>query len=71
MKKSTHTQCEMQKGSMSMVAWIPSKFAVEGKYVKLLDEDGWQVMSTGHELDSDYVLEYKDDYHNYFPSLKK
>ncbi len=40
-------QCVLRKGNRYRVAWIPSHFAVMGHYLKLKDEDGWQVELVG------------------------
>ena len=47
-KTDRHKQCKLQRGDTVTVSWIPAKFAVKGKYLKLKDEDGnwengWQV----------------------------
>lgn len=50
-KEKFYRQCRMIKqtesGRQDQVAWIPEKFAQKGKYVKLKDDNGWQVMSVG------------------------
>lgn len=40
-------QCVLQRGDWVQVAWIPEKFAQLNKYLKIGDEDGWQVVSIG------------------------
>jgi hypothetical protein len=40
-------QCRLRHGSRNKVAWIPERFARVGGRIKLLDEDGWQVVSAG------------------------
>ena len=35
----------LQRGNRFKVAWIPAHFAVRGKYLKLIDEDGWKVLT--------------------------
>lgn len=40
-------QCVLRKGNRYKTAWIPAEFAVTGKAVKLMDEDGWIVVSVG------------------------
>jgi len=67
---NTHTQCRMQRGNIHTIAWIPSIFAVVGKYLKLRGEDGWEVISAGHTLPSDYVRDHERDYKDAFPSLQ-
>lgn len=34
-----------------MTAWIPVKFAVKGKTLRLVDDDGWKVIAVGAYLD--------------------
>lgn len=36
-------QCLLVRGDRRVVAWLPVKFAVAGKYVRLLEVDGWKV----------------------------
>ncbi len=36
-------QCLLTRGKVCQVAWLPVKFAIQGKYVRLLDVDGWKV----------------------------
>jgi hypothetical protein len=40
-------QCILNKNNRWQTAWIPKQFAVKGKYLRILDEDGWQVKSVG------------------------
>jgi len=48
MKTELYTQCKLQKGNEFTYSWIPKKFAVKNKYLKLKDNgewaDGWQVI---------------------------
>lgn len=45
-------QCVLRKRNKYQVAWIPIKFAVVGKYIKLLDDDGWRVETIGMYQDN-------------------
>lgn len=53
MKALTHDsaegvrQCKLRRGSTEKVAWIPERFARRGKWLRLFNVDGWQVISTG------------------------
>ena len=38
-------QCRLRKYNRYQIAWIPAKFAVKGKYIRLHDDDGWLVES--------------------------
>ncbi len=65
-KHSTHTQCELQKGTSRQTSWIPTGKAVVGKVIKLQDDgvwsDGWQVLSAGSVMDSDLCMERQRDF---------
>ena len=68
--RKTHTQCTLQRGTVQQHAWIPSEFAVKGKFVKLLGEDGWEILSVGDTKDSAYVRTHEVDYKRAFPSIE-
>lgn len=36
-------QCLLIRGNVHKIAWLPVKFAIHGKYVRLHDVDGWKV----------------------------
>jgi hypothetical protein len=62
-------QCSMRRGNVVQRAWIPEKFAVAGKSLRLKDsatgtwEDGWKVASVSDAvLPSDIVAERSQDY---------
>ena len=44
-------QCKLQNGNRHLTAWIPVKFAVRGKILRLIDDDGWRVTDVGAYLD--------------------
>ena len=50
MKKETnYMQCALQRKDSHHMAWIPEKFAVVGKFIKIKNDDdtwqdGWEVM---------------------------
>ncbi len=46
-----YTQCELKKGNMSHVAWIPSKYAKIGKVLNVEGQDGWEVINCYSMLD--------------------
>lgn len=58
----TYTQCRLQRGTTQQVAWIPSEFAVRGKYIRIKSVDGWRVTSVGAEQSAEYVREYERDF---------
>ena len=63
--KNTYTQCRLEKhdgngGTFVLMSFIPSKFAIAGRIVKIKDcndewEDGWQVVSMGAVVDEDFL----------------
>lgn len=60
MSNIKYRQCSLQNGNRHMVSWIPSKFAISGKILKLRDEnkeweDGWEVISAGTEVDEEFL----------------
>ena len=38
-----YRQCTLKKGAAVEVAWIPEALATTGKYLRVRDDDGWQV----------------------------
>jgi hypothetical protein len=50
-KQTNYVQCILKKNNKIQTSWIPERYAVIGKYLKLLEnniwENGWQVISNG------------------------
>lgn len=51
-KTARYKQCHLKRKNAHHTAWIPEKFAVVGKFIKIKKdentwEDGWEVMSDG------------------------
>lgn len=44
--KSTNffKQCRLRKNNIETTSWIPEKFAKKGNFVKLKENDGWEVV---------------------------
>lgn len=40
-------QCVLRNRNRIKVAWIPVQFAIRGKWLRIHDEDGWQVVDIG------------------------
>lgn len=57
-----YRQCTLTKGQTSEVAWIPEKHAVLNKYLRIGDDNGWQVTSVGGRKNGDYLKEHERDY---------
>jgi len=54
MKNIFYKQCVLHKNMPNdsrkvQTTWLPEKYATVGKYLKLNDEDGWQVKHVGDE----------------------
>ena len=39
-------QVLLSRASSRQVVWIPAKFAVKGKYLRIVDQNGWKVEET-------------------------
>jgi hypothetical protein len=56
----------MTKKDTMQIAWIPQKFAIKGKFLKLKMSGGWNngwiVESVGKPMDGGYVLDHRSDY---------
>ncbi len=56
-------QCKLRRRDKTTVSWLPTKFAVKGKILKLKGIDGWVVESVGNLIQpSDIILERSQDY---------
>ena len=38
-----YIQCKLRRRNKVNTAWIPEQFAVQGKFLEIRGEDGWQV----------------------------
>lgn len=60
------TQCKLQRGNKITYSWIPKKFAVKGKFIKLKNdgvwEDGWQVVEVWSTRTAEETAARRDDY---------
>ena len=67
-KKVFYKQCTLRRGSGYTVSWLPERFAVPQKYLKLKNEngsweDGWRVSSIGSQRwDAAYLNERSQDF---------
>lgn len=52
----------MKKGTRRSVVWVPEKYAVLGKVVKLIEEDGWEIIEVYNTRPSAEVNERSQDY---------
>lgn len=41
MKTKQYRQCRLQRGNAVRVSWLPAQYAVEGRVLKLRDNDVW------------------------------
>lgn len=63
-------QCRLERGKSYIVSWIPEKFAIKGKVLKLKNdfdkwEDGWCVMECGTKMPSDMVTDFAEGYNKF------
>lgn len=42
-KQQNYIRCALERNGQSHMAFIPEKFAVKGKFIKILEQDGWEV----------------------------
>lgn len=55
--------CTLKKGTLVQTLWMPEKFAVKGKILKLKDDDGWVVdIVSKIKVPQKYVDERSRDY---------
>ena len=64
-------QCRMEKKARVQVAWIPERYAVVGRVLRLKRDDGWLVTRCGPPLSAEYVLTHERDYWDSFASLER
>ncbi len=58
-------QCTLEKGNKTQVLWIPDKFAVKGRILKLKEDNGWVVkVVSALSLPYKYLSERSQDYKN-------
>ena len=56
-------QCRLTKDKSMMVCWIPEKYAMKGKILKIKDLELWLVKEVGTTVkSSDEVIERSQDY---------
>lgn len=59
---SDYRQALLRRGSRERVCWVPSKLAKVGRYLRLLDEDGWLVVKAYRAMDGAFVRGRESDY---------
>lgn len=59
-----HCQCKLKKGNKYQISWIPEKYSKVGKFLKILDENGWEVIEVNSKMDSKKIQERSVDYKN-------
>ena len=61
-----YRQCWLTRGRARQMAWLPEKFAVAGRFLRLteggLSEDGWQATGVGAQMAEETVRERSQDY---------
>jgi hypothetical protein len=70
-KTQTYRQCSLVKvggtSTLNQVSYIPSRFAIVGKVLKLEDDcgkwtDGWKVVGAGPEMSAEDIEKWSRDY---------
>ena len=74
MKDYLMNQCKFKKGNFYTTTWIPKKFAIKGKFVKIkmirnyseiVWEDGWEIIAVYQPSRlSKHIIERSEDYKN-------
>jgi hypothetical protein len=57
-----YCQCRLKKGTTEKTAWIPEMHASKGKYIKILDDDGWKVIEAGSRMNEEYIFGHERDF---------
>jgi len=52
----------LRKGTKERTSWIPERFAKQGKFLRLKDDDGWQVVAVYASAPEERVKAYERDY---------
>lgn len=66
----TYTQVRLGRKNTYQTVWIPTKFAKVGKFLRILEVDGWKVLETYATYPEEFVNKYKNDFRTAFPSLQ-
>jgi hypothetical protein len=74
MKESRYKQCSLERNGEHHMAWIPERFAVVGKYIKIKRDngswdDGWKV--TGNGGDSSLSAKEADNLSQVYKKTRK
>lgn len=60
-----YSQCKLQKDDLVQVSWIPNRFALVGKPVRLRDDgvwvDGWIVVEVWQTISEDQLPDSHDE----------
>ena len=57
-----YKQCVLEKGTVYMTTWIPSKFAIVGKKLTVHGDENWIVNSVGVEQTEEEVNKLEDNH---------
>jgi len=61
-------QCTLERGTTRTTSWIPTKYAIKGKFLEMKNDqgkwiDGWRVVSVSNPPSlASYILERSEDY---------
>jgi len=57
-----YRQCELEKGNKKMISWVPERFAILNKFLRIGDDDGWRVVTVHASESEDVVKSRERDY---------
>ena len=61
-----YRQCSLRKKtketSHTQVSWIPERYAIKGKFLKLKEDNGWEVLSVGAKQPASVVNQRSRDW---------
>ena len=55
-------QCKLRKGSIEDISWIPEKYAEKGKFLRIKDDNGWEVIEVFSFMDEKELIPRSQDY---------
>ena len=58
-----YKQCKIEKNGTSDTVYIPEKFAIKNKTIRIKEDDGWKVLEVyEHIMDEKEVIERERDF---------
>jgi len=57
-----YRQCILRKDTTETTSWLPEKYAIKGKFLKLKIDDGWEVIEVGASMSEKEAMARSQDY---------